>query len=145
MTILYFAAGHVVDLHDFVIKMSGGMNGVKDLGQLDSVLTHIQNDVYYPCFEAKLTHLVFGLVKYHCFTDGNKRTALAAGAYFLEVNRYDWVVDRFIREMENIVVWVAENRVCKSLLLRVITAICRGEDFSDELKLDLITSLDEDS
>ena len=30
-----------------------------DIGKLDSVLTHIQNDEYYPTFEKKLTHLVF--------------------------------------------------------------------------------------
>lgn len=141
MIVLYFTADYVVQIHDFVIEMSGGMEGVKDLGQVDSVLTHIQNDIYYPRFEDKLTHLVFGLVKYHCFNDGNKRTALAIGAYFLEVNGYDWVVDIFIREMENIVVWVAENRINKDLLFRVISSICTGEDFSDGLKYDLIKAI----
>lgn len=141
MAVVYIKMTYALQLHDFVIEMSGGLDGVKDEGQVDSILAHIQNDSYYPAFEEKLTHLVFGFVKYHCFNDGNKRTALALGAYFLELNGYDLVVDIFIREMENIVVWVAENRIGKPLLRRLITSICAGEEYSDTLKLELINTL----
>ena len=59
---LYFDPQHAVDVHDWIIEHSGGLPGLKDLGQLESVLEHIQNDDYYPTFDAKLTHLIFGII-----------------------------------------------------------------------------------
>jgi death-on-curing protein len=136
--ILYFDLAHAIRVHDSILDLSGGLPGIKDEGQLDSVLVHIANDDYYPALEEKLTHLVFALAKFHCFTDGNKRSALALGAYFLELNGFDWLVNHFIHEMENIVVWVAEGRVRKDLLLRLITCLCNADDYPEELKLELI-------
>jgi len=60
---------------------------LEDKGQLESVLFNIQNDIYYPTFIDKLTHLIFCLVKFHIFNDGNKRTAIACSSYFLQINR----------------------------------------------------------
>lgn len=138
MEILYFDLAHAIRVHDRILELSGGLPGIKDEGQLDSVLAHIQNDDYYPALEEKLTHLVFALTKFHCFTDGNKRSAIALGAYFLELNGYDWLVSHFIREMENIVVWLAEGAVRKELLLQLITCLCNADEYPEELKLDLI-------
>lgn len=138
MEILYFDLAHAIRVHDYIVETIGGLPGTKDEGQLDSVLAHIQNDEYYPALEDKLTHLVFALAKFHCFTDGNKRSAIALGAYFLELNGYDWLVSHFIREMENIVVWVAEGSVRKELLLQLITCLCNADEYPEELKLELI-------
>ena len=71
------------------VKVSGGgADGVLDAGRLESVLQHIQNDVYYPTFEEKLTHLVFSANQFHCFQDGNKRISISLGAQFLLLNGY---------------------------------------------------------
>lgn len=134
----YFDLMHAIRVHDSILALSGGLVGIKDQGQLDSVLEHIQNADYYPELEDKLTHLVFALAKFHCFTDGNKRSAIALGAYFLELNGYDWLVSQFIREMENIVVWVAEGRVHKELLRKLIGCLCNADDYPEEIKLELI-------
>lgn len=53
----------LIGLHDSVIAVSGGLQGVRDTGILESVLSHIQNDAYYPDFAAKLTHLVYAINK----------------------------------------------------------------------------------
>lgn len=37
--------------------------------------------------------------------DGNKRTSIGLGSYFLEINGFDLWVPKFICEMEDIVVW----------------------------------------
>ncbi|VAW55447.1 hypothetical protein MNBD_GAMMA07-631 [hydrothermal vent metagenome] len=102
--ILYFDVNHAVEVHDWIIENSGGLAGNKDIGQLDSVLDHIQNDLYYPSFEEKLNHLVFSINKFHAFNDGNKRSSLTLGAYLLELNGYDYCVQTFVQGMENIVV-----------------------------------------
>ncbi|MBF4349058.1 type II toxin-antitoxin system death-on-curing family toxin, partial [Vibrio anguillarum] len=123
-----------VSTHDWIIEKSGGLTGTKDLGQLESPLEHIQNDWYYPEIEDKLTHLVFSINKNHAFNDGNKRSSLALGAYFLELNGFDYIVQHFVREMENIAVWVADNVINKELLHKIISSILYDDEYSIELK-----------
>jgi len=139
--ILYFDVKHAVEVHDWIIEHSGGLQGTKDLGQLESILDHIQNDMYYPSFYEKLSHLVFSINKFHAFNDGNKRSSLTLGAYFLELNGYDYCVQKFVFEMENIVVWLAESKISKDLLLRLITSLVIDDEYSEELKLDLLSAL----
>lgn len=138
---LYFDARHAVEVHDWIIEHTGGLPGLKDLGQLESVLEFIQNDVYYPTFDAKLTHLIFGINKFHAFNDGNKRSSLTLGAYFLTLNGYDYCVPQFMIEMENIVVAIAEGGVDKPLLQRVVISLIEDDDFPDDLKLDLLEAM----
>lgn len=62
------------------------------------------------------------------------------GAYFLQLNGYDFAVEKFVHEMENIAVYVASNAVSKDLLTDLIHSIVYEEDFSEELKLKLIAA-----
>lgn len=142
--ILYFDVKHAVETHDWIIEQSGGMHGMYPDGadKLDSVLDHIQNDLYYPTFEDKLTHLVYSINKLHAFCDGNKRSSLTLGAYFLELNGRNDCVKKFIIEMENIVVWLAEGKISKELLTKLITSITENEDeYSEDLKYELICAI----
>jgi len=75
--ILYFDITHAIEVHDWIIENSGGLAGINNLGLLESSLEHIQNDNYYPKIEDKLTHLVFSIIKFHAFTDANKRSSIA--------------------------------------------------------------------
>lgn len=43
ITVLYFDLAHAICEHDWIIEHSGGLSGVKNAGQLSSVLEHIQN------------------------------------------------------------------------------------------------------
>ncbi len=142
LTVLYFDVAHAIREHDWIIEHSGGLPGVKDEGQLSSVLEHIQNDLYYPSLEEKLNHLVFAINKFHAFNDGNKRSSLVLGAYFLELNGYDYCVKKFVREMENIVVWLAEGKISKGLLLKLVTSLIEDDEYLETLKLELVEALD---
>jgi death-on-curing protein len=141
MAFNYFTTSFAIKIHDKIIEISGGIEGVKTYGNLDSPLTHITNDDYYPEFEDKLTHLVFSFNKFHAFNDGNKRTSIAMGAFFLEINGLDTLVDKFIIEMENIAVTVADNIITKELLQEIISSIINEEEYSEELKLKIIHAL----
>ncbi|CAH1525975.1 Death-on-curing protein [Vibrio owensii] len=143
LPLFYFDVEHAVITHDWIIDNSGGLSGTKNIGQLESVLEHIQNDLYYPSLEEKLTHLVFSINKFHAFNDGNKRSSLVLGAYFLELNGYDYCLKKFVLEMENIVVWVAENKIEKELLQEIITSIIMDDDYSEALKLKIVTATEE--
>lgn len=54
---LYFDTAHAISVHDDIILKSGGNSGALNIGLLDSVIEHIQNDTYYPAIEDKITHL----------------------------------------------------------------------------------------
>ena len=137
----YFDIGHAIEVHDWVIETSGGLVGINNLGLLESPLEHIQNDGYYPRMEDKLTHLVFSIIKSHAFTDGNKRSSIALGGYFLELNGYDYVVRKFVIAIENIAVWVAEGKISKELLMDIIESLIYEDDFSESLKLKILYAI----
>lgn len=142
-TYVYFDIEHAIRTHDFIIENSGGNSGIIEIGKIESVLEHIQNDLYYPEFEEKITHLVFSVNKFHAFNDGNKRTSIALGAYLLEINGIEYCIDKFIIEMENIAVYVADNKIDKELLQEIISSILIEDDFNEELKLKIIDALSE--
>lgn len=79
----------VVLLHDTSIDLYGGASGVRDDGLLDSALGRgMQIAAYEP--DADIFQLAAayasGIAKNHPFVDGNKRTAFASAATFLELN-----------------------------------------------------------
>lgn len=137
----YFDSEHAIAVQSWVINASGGLPGVKNREHLESALGHIQNDQYYPDIVDKLCHLVFSIIKSHPFNDGNKRSSIALGAYFLELNGYDYVVSHFVHEMENIAVAVASNVINKVLLSQVIASLLYENDYSEGLKLELIDAI----
>jgi len=133
----YFDTLHAIRVHDWIIEKSGGLEGNREIGLLDSALTHIQNDLYYPTFEEKLKHLILAVNKFYPFCDGNKRSSLVLGAYFLELNGYDFCINKFIIEMENIVVWLAEGKIDDTLLLDIVISIINEDEFNETIKLKL--------
>ncbi|MEI6728697.1 MAG: type II toxin-antitoxin system death-on-curing family toxin [bacterium] len=139
--IVYIRLDRAIFIHQKILEKEAGLKGVKDPGQIDSVLQHLQNDTYYPDFLDKITHLVFGLIKFHCFNDGNKRTALALGAYFIKLNFSANLAEKFLIEMENIVVEVAENKIDKELLKDIIWRIINETDDDEEWLYKLFKTL----
>ena len=141
MQLNYFTTEYAIKIHRKIIEISGGSEGVKVFGNIDSPLYHIQNDDYYPSFEGKLTHLVFTLNKNHAFNDGNKRISIALGSFFLIVNGLDVFADKFIIEMENIAVAVADDLVDKELLYQIIFSLINEETYNESLKIKILNAL----
>ena len=139
----YISLESAKKIHQLTITHSGG--GVYDhldLGRLDSVLTNIQNDDYYPTFVDKLTHLFYCTCQFHCFADGNKRLAITLSAQFLLINGYMSVTKHFFEITENISYQVAAGKIDKELLHRILTAIVENTYESDEeLKLDIYNAI----
>jgi death on curing protein len=136
MELTYLTIAQAVEVHRKTVEVSGGgLIGQLDMGKLESVLEHIQNDDYYPTFEEKLTHLFHSACKFHCFQDGNKRIAISLGAQFLLLNGYVFVATKFLRIMENITFHVAADRIDKQLLLEIMSAVLIGDEDNEELKL----------
>ena len=142
MAFTYLTLEQAIDVHVKTVEVSGGgALGHLDLGLLEGVLTHIQNDDYYPEMEDKLTHLFFSACKFHCFQDGNKRIAISLCAQMLLFNGYLYCASAFIREMENISYHVAAGAIDKELLRDLITAALNDDLDNEGLKLRLVEAL----
>lgn len=133
--ITYLTLDQAIEIHSSTIKLSGGgVFGILNMGQLSSVLESIQNDIYYPTFEEKITHLFFGACQFHCFQDGNKRIAITLTAQMLLLNGYMHCMPTFFNKMENISYHVASGKISKELLGEIIAAIINREDEEEALK-----------
>lgn len=134
--ITYLTYDDLLDKHDEVIRKSGGVVGVFNENLLRGFLDFIRDDLYYPSFEEKLTHLVFSIAKNHGFCDGNKRTAIIAGAFFLELNAFDqFVIDAFIQNMEGVILLTAQGLIDKDQLRQMIGDFIYDGKMSEETQM----------
>lgn len=80
----------IKQIHHLVIEETGGMDGVRDEGLLESAVNapfQTFDDVpLYKTIEAKAARLGYSLINNHAFLDGNKRTGMMAMLLFLELN-----------------------------------------------------------
>lgn len=88
----YVSAEDLLVLHAMIIDASGGSNGVRDPHLLASITEKpaacFGGADLYPTLWNKAAILFEGLVNYHVFVDGNKRTGFVATARFLSMNGY---------------------------------------------------------
>ena len=134
--IIYPTYGDLLNKHNEVIRKSGGIMGVFNENLLRGFIEFIQNNVYYPSFEEKLSHLVFSIAKNHGFCDGNKRTAIIAGAFFLELNAFDqFIIDAFIKNMEGIILLTVQGFINKEQLCQIIYDLIYNGKISEKSQM----------
>ena len=104
--------GQILMLHSQLIKATGGCNGVRDEGVLDSALESpfhsFGGEELYPSIHAKAARLCYGLVKNHAMADGNKRIGAHAMLVFLAVNGYELRYTQ--KELSDLILCVADGR-----------------------------------
>lgn len=142
----YIPSDQVMSIYTATIEVSGGgLTGIVNFGQLESVLQNIQNDDYYPTFIDKLTHLFYCTCQFHCFSDGNKRLALSLSTQFLLLNGYLNIASRFIFDMENISYHVASGKISKELLHEILESYFDGTFESETMKLKIYEAISDDN
>ena len=138
----YITLKEALEIHKLTIEYSdGGLTNALNIGQLDSILSHIQNDEYYPTFTDKITHLLFSVCKFHTFEDGNKRLALTLSLQFLLINGYDYLASRFMTDYENITYHVANGNISKELLNEILKSSFDGTFESEEIKIKILNAI----
>lgn len=85
-----FGKEKVMLLHRLLIEETGGEDGIRDIGLLESALeapyaTFDGKDLFRTK-EEKAARLCVGLISNHAFVDGNKRIGVYVLLTFLEVN-----------------------------------------------------------
>lgn len=83
--IRFLTVDEVLRAHSLALAATGGQDGVRDYGLLESAVMAPQTGYYSSLAElaAVYTH---GIAKNHPCLDGNKRAAFTAGVSFLERN-----------------------------------------------------------
>ncbi len=80
----------ILKMHSLLIQETGGSDGVRDEGLLDSALNlpfqSFDGEDIYKTIQAKAARLGFSLINNHPFVDGNKRIGILAMLVFLEIN-----------------------------------------------------------
>lgn len=83
----------ILMLHEKLIEVTGGSNGIRDEGLLDSAIANpfqsFGGKDLYPSIQAKAAQLCFGIVKNHPMIDGNKRLGTHAMLVFLALNDFE--------------------------------------------------------
>lgn len=111
----YLTLGEVLHLHERVIAQSGGGEGVRDLGVIESAVaqpraTFDERDLY-PTLATKAVALCYSLIHGHGFVDGNKRVAHAALEVFLVLNGADLQAE--VDEQERVFLELAAGRMTR--------------------------------
>ena len=90
MSIFLPSASQVVELHQRIIKASGGSPELRSTALLESALARAQAGFggidLYPTTEEKAAALSRGLIQNHAFVDGNKRIGVIAMLLVLRMN-----------------------------------------------------------
>lgn len=77
----------IIYLHSMTVKKTGGLDGIRDEGLLDSALNSpfqcFSGEELYPSIQSKAARLGFSIIKNHPFLDGNKRIGVLANDGFL--------------------------------------------------------------
>lgn len=122
-----FSQEKVLLLHQLITEETGGDNGVRDYGLLDSALESVyqtfDGQELYPTKQEKGARLGYTLISNHAFVDGNKRIGMYVMLAFLQVNgihihptneevaRVGIAVAAGEMEYEELLEWVRTNSV----------------------------------
>lgn len=111
-------------LHTQLLEETGGSDGIRDEGLLDSALNAPfqgfgDTDVF-PSIQQKAARLGYGLVKNHAFIDGNKRIGAHAMLVFLALNKVE--LDYTQDELSEIFLQIAAGESGFEELLHWITS-----------------------
>lgn len=112
----------ILFLHSQLISETGGLDGIRDEGLLDSALSApfqaFGGIDAFPSIQQKAARLGYGLVKNHAFIDGNKRIGAHAMLVFLALNRIE--LDYTQEELSDTILKVAADEYSFHDLLKWI-------------------------
>lgn len=112
----------VLTLHSQLVAETGGIDGLRDEGMLESALhapfQSFAGEEVCPSLQQKAARLCFGLVKNHPFVDGNKRIGTHAMLVFLALNGID--LDYTQDALSRIILSLAAGDINQNDLLRWI-------------------------
>lgn len=119
---IWITLEQIIELHTLVIKRSGGLDGVRDKGSLESAiaapLQSFGGQDLFPGEIEKIARLGYGLSSNHAFVDGNKRIGALATQLLLQWNGYHLSLRE--NELSDMFIAIADGRATEQDLLNWI-------------------------
>ncbi len=126
---IWLSKEQIIFLHSEIIKETGGLNGLRDEGMLDSVLAtpFITFDAaeMFPSLCEKVVRLTYGLVRNHPFIDGNKRIGAHSMLVCFALNGIE--LDYSQEELARIFLSLADGSCSYDNLLQWVTKRLRNK------------------
>ncbi|SFP21899.1 death on curing protein [Cohaesibacter marisflavi] len=119
----------VARLHECVIDIGGGAQGIRDTGLLASALARPQNLYAYgedDVFQLAASYAE-SIARNHPFIDGNKRTAFQSADLFLALNGYDLDAARGV-EHADIMEKLAQGLIYRDEAAEHFQAYCHNDE-----------------
>ncbi|TFG03521.1 type II toxin-antitoxin system death-on-curing family toxin [Candidatus Thorarchaeota archaeon] len=118
MRLRYLTFDEVLAIHDRMIGVFGGEDGILSEGALENCVALPMMSVFgvetSQSLWAKAAELLYCIVTRHPFVDGNKRTGWAAAKVFLRLNGYALTAQA--EEAEEVVLRVVQGQTdCEAL------------------------------
>lgn len=112
---IHLTLEQILELHDLLIRETGGSHGVRDMGAVESAVAQPQMGFggknLYPTLVEKAAALGFSLINNHAFVDGNKRIGLSATVALLRANGADLKTTH--DDLEAVVLAVASGEMAR--------------------------------
>ena len=112
---IHLTLEQIVELHDLLVRETGGSHGVRDMGAVESAVAQPQmgfgGEDLYPTLVEKAAALGFSLINNHAFVDGNKRIGLSATVALLRANGSDLKATH--DDLEAVVLAVASGEMAR--------------------------------
>lgn len=87
---IYLNVNEIIELHSKLIKKTGGLDGIRDRGLLESAIYSVfagfDDEERYPTLEEKAARYAYALTTNHAFLDGNKRIGILIMLTTLKLN-----------------------------------------------------------
>ncbi|EHP2986168.1 TPA: type II toxin-antitoxin system death-on-curing family toxin [Listeria monocytogenes] len=115
----------IIEINNYLQKLTENvvkpMYGIRDENSLHLIFQSLDQEVFgvelHPTIFDKASYLWYSLANYHCFYNGNKRTALVTTYLYLRLNGFNLKIDsRFYDISMNIVEFHMEQEKIKEII-----------------------------
>ncbi|MCV79560.1 type II toxin-antitoxin system death-on-curing family toxin [Listeria monocytogenes] len=115
----------IIEINNYLQRLTENvvkpMYGIRDENSLHLIFQSLDQEVFgvelHPTIFDKASYLWYSLANYHCFYNGNKRTALVTTYLYLRLNGFNLKIDsRFYDISMNIVEFHMEQEKIKEII-----------------------------
>jgi len=115
----YLSAADVLLIHRDTLEHEGGIEGVRDMGLLESAVATPRQQLFgvdlHPSLADKASAYLYHIAMNHAFFDGNKRAAAMSALVFLHVNGVNRLPEP--SALETVTLGVAAGEISKAILV----------------------------
>lgn len=119
--IKFLTLNQIILIHDKLVNLYGGAQGLKDINLLKSAIAQPQatfdGNFLHPSIGEMAVAYAYHLIKKHAFLDGNKRTGIFSAIVFLEKNKVSVKLSQ--KQFYQIAVDVAVSKISKTDLAQI--------------------------